>query len=266
MHKMEVNTTVSRQYWEVWNDLPTGGKQIQTRLLTEVDRFSELVRTLTRNLPSTPQADLKDDLEIVRSMVNQEGLTWRKTMDGAINDFRKSIDKIINTIESYWEASSDDTLAIPDTSAMIGNPDVEDWRFEDTSHYTIILTPTILSELDDLKDNGRKTQEVRDKAAKIVRKIKEYRRRGSLNEGVVIVNGLISLGAVAVEPNMTQTLSWLDPTIPDDRFLATALEVIRGNLGARVFIVTSDINMQNKAEIAGIPFQEVPSARGECEK
>ena len=59
MHKMEVNTTVSRQYWEVWNDLPTGGKQIQTRLLTEVDRFSELVRTLTRNLPSTPQADLK---------------------------------------------------------------------------------------------------------------------------------------------------------------------------------------------------------------
>jgi predicted ribonuclease YlaK len=58
---------------------------------------------------------------------------------------------------------------------------------------------------------------------------------------------------------MSQTLSWFDSTNADDRFLATALEIIRANMGAIVFIVTSDINMQNKAEMAGIPFREVPA-------
>lgn len=53
---------------------------------------------------------------------------------------------------------------------------------------------------------------------------------------------------------MAQSLSWFDANTADNRFLATTLETIRGNLAPRLFIVTEDINMQNKAGMAGIPF------------
>jgi predicted ribonuclease YlaK len=145
---------------------------------------------------------------------------------------------------------------------LLANPDIERWQFEGVDHFTIVLTPTALSELDRHKVN-HKNECVRRKASKLILKIKEYRRRGPLHGGVSVVKGQVSLRSVAHEPNMSESLSWFDATNADDRFLATALEEIRANLGARVFIVTSDINMQNKAEAAGIPFYEVPAGRAE---
>jgi hypothetical protein len=243
-----------------WNDLPLEGKKIQTRLLPEIDQFTELVCTVARNLPRASQKDLRDVLKAIRSAVEQNGTTWWKTKDEAVDGFRKSIDEVLTTLADYYGTSSKAALAIPDTNALLGNPDVEHWRFEGAGHFTIILTPTVLSEIDVLKI-GHKSQDVRDKAVKLIRKFKEYRRRGSLIEGISVVKDSVSLRAIALEPDMSQTLPWLEATNADDRFLATALEVIRKNLGVRVFIVTSDINMQNKAEMAGIPSREVPAQR-----
>lgn len=243
---------------QFWNDLPSGGKQIQAKLLPELDRFSKLVCTLIRNLPGTAQQDMISTLETIRNAIEQDGTTWWKTKAEAVDGFRGLINQIIATLGKYCATAPSIFLAIPDTNTLLGNPDIEHWRFEDAVHFTVILTPTILSELDRHKVNHR-NQEVRDKASTLIRKIKEYRRRGSLHDGVPIVTDLVSLRSIASEPDMLQTLSWFDSTNADDRFLATALEVIRGNMGAVVFIVTSDINMQNKAEMAGIPFREVPA-------
>jgi len=241
-----------------WNKLPPGGKAIQARMLPEVDRFTESVRTLTQGLPGTAQQDMTGTLEGIRSAVEQNGATWWKTRDEAVDGFRKLVGQVITTLDDYCGTPSGAAVAIPDTNALLGNPDVEQWQFDDTSSFTMILTPTVLAELDVHKVNHR-NQAVRDRASKLIRKIKEYRRRGPLLEGVVIVDGTVSLRAIANEPNMSQTLSWFDSTNADDRFLATAMDVIRANLGTTVFIVTSDINMQNKAEMAGIPFREVPT-------
>jgi rRNA maturation endonuclease Nob1 len=249
---------------QFWNDLTPVGKQIQTQLLPEIDRFTDLVCTLTQDLPSDSQQNMKDVLKKIRSAVEQNGSTWWKTNDEAIEGFRNLIKQVITMLEDYYGTSLDVTIAIPDTNAFLGNPDIEHWQFENTNHFTIILTPTVLSELDKHKINHR-NQAVRDNASKVIRKIKEYRRRGSLHEGVVVVNDRVSLQSIASEPNMSQSLSWFDSSNADDRFLATTVEVIRNNLGARVFIVTSDINMQNKAEMAGIPFREVPAQRTEQE-
>ena len=250
---------------QIWNDLPSGGKQIQVRLLPEIDRFAELVRTLTQDLPNASQRDLNGVLKRVRGSVEQNGATWWKTKNEAVDGFRKLIDQVVATLDDFYGISSNVTLAIPDTNALLGNPNVEHWQFGGMDQFTLILTPTVLSELDVHKVNHR-NQAVRDKAFKIIRKIKEYRRRGSLHEGVVIVNGRVSLRSIASEPNMSQTLPWFDSNNADDRFLATTMEVIRNNLGDRVFIVTSDINMENKAEMAGIPFCEVPAERAEEER
>jgi len=242
---------------QFWNGLPPAGKQVQTQLLPEIDRFSELVRVLSRNLPTTAQQGLTDTLEQVRNAVEQSTSTWWKTPDEAVQGFRELADGVVTTLAEYFGATTDTVLAIPDTNALIANPDIEHWQFDGFQQFQIVLTPTVLGELDKLKVNHR-NQAVRDKATEVIRRIKEYRRRGILQEGVPIVKDLITLRAIAPEPNMSQTLSWFDPNNNDDRFLATAVEIIRDNLRSTVFLVTSDINMQNKAHMAGIPFREVP--------
>ena len=51
---------------------------------------------------------------------------------------------------------------------------------------------------------------------------------------------------------MAKSLSWLDPTVPDDRFIACVLEAIADHPTAIVALITGDINLQNKADNAGI--------------
>lgn len=247
---------------QFWNDLPPAGKQIQAKLLPEIDRFSELVRALTRNLPNGVQSDMQGSLKAIRDSVEQERPTWWKSQGEAVDGFRSLIEEIINTLENYCNGSTGEALVIADTNALIHNPDIESWHFEEVERFTIVLTPTVLSELDKHKINHRNPQ-VREKASSVIRRIKEYRRRGSLHDGVVVVKGRVALRSIANEPSMAQSLSWLDSANADDRFLASAIDVMRADLGTRAFIVTSDINLQNKAEMAGLPFREVPESMAE---
>jgi hypothetical protein len=67
--------------------------------------------------------------------------------------------------------------------------------------------------------------------------------------------------AIAVEPRMLESLSWLDPTNADDRLLASIIEIMRLNPHATVTVVTRDLNFQNKLEFARVPFMS-PSDLG----
>lgn len=241
----------------LWNNLAREGKQIQVMLLPEVDRFIDLIIALTQNIPSGVHEGLQNNLKKVRSSIEQEEPTWWKSKGEAVEGFRALLKEIVDTIENYYSVSADEVIAIPDTNALLHNPDIEHWWFKGVEHFTIILTPAVLSELDEHKVNHR-NQQVRDKASSLIRKVKEYRSRGPLYRGVVIVKDKVSLRSIANEPNMTQSLPWFDPTNKDDRFLATTIEIMRDNLGINSFVVTTDINMQNKAEMAGIPLCDVP--------
>jgi len=130
-------------------------------------------------------------------------------------------------------------------------------HFNDISSFKIALTPIIIEELDKLKVNHN-NQKVKSKSKKIINKIKEYRRRGKLTDGVKIVNNKIELYAVAKEPNLEKSLSWLDKDNNDDIFIASTIEIIRENLNSVVILVTADLNLQNKCEFANIPFLEPP--------
>ena len=118
--------------------------------------------------------------------------------------------------------------------------------------------PTVLSELDKLKivhrdDNFRK------KVESVINRIKGYRTQGSLLNGVAVYKTIV-IKMIAKEPNFNNTLSWLDKNNNDDRFIASVIEYQVDNPSHRVFLVTSDINLQNKAEMAKLPFFETPNA------
>jgi predicted ribonuclease YlaK len=61
---------------------------------------------------------------------------------------------------------------------------------------------------------------------------------------------------------MDEALSWLDPTNRDDRFVATVAELIRQRPRSAATIVTRDLNLQRKAELASLPFVEPPDPPG----
>ena len=68
----------------------------------------------------------------------------------------------------------------------------------------------------------------------------------------------ITIKMVAKEPAFERTLSWLQKDNNDDRIIASSIEYQIDNPSHKVFLVTSDINLQNKAEMAKLPFFETP--------
>jgi hypothetical protein len=62
----------------------------------------------------------------------------------------------------------------------------------------------------------------------------------------------------AVEPDFDNTLPWLVAGVPDDRLIASVVEIMRDHPHSPVTVVTRDINVQNKARFARIPYAEPP--------
>lgn len=153
----------------------------------------------------------------------------------------------------------DSTLRLlPDTNALLRNPAVEDYGAAvGATSYVVHIVTAVLAELDDLKDRGR-TPDVREKAEKVVRRLKGLRDRGSLAEGVTVA-GKVRLRLEHREVDARSVLSWLDPTVPDDRIAAAALRLQSDHPAGVVVLVTADINLQNKADAVGLPYAEPPA-------
>jgi hypothetical protein len=154
--------------------------------------------------------------------------------------------------------AGDKTLRlVPDTNALLRNPSVEDYAAViGSANYMVHIVTPVLGELDDLKDRGR-SPDVREKAEKVVRRLKGFRDRGSLAEGVKVA-GNISLRLEHREVGTRSVLSWLDPDVPDDRILAAALRLQSDHPAGVVILITLDINLQNKADAVGLPYAEPP--------
>jgi PIN domain len=145
---------------------------------------------------------------------------------------------------------------VPDTSALMNEPDLTAYsQAAGGRTFTIHVLPQVLVELDALKDGGRPEQQKRARAA--LRGIKDLKRRGELTKGVKLTRG-ITVVADPREPVFTRLPDWLNPQVPDDRVLAGALEVQAEHPSSVVILVASDINLQNKAEVVGLPAVELP--------
>lgn len=240
-----------------WKALDEEGHRLQSKVHTEYRRLFGLVSTLLRGQPEATRRQAVDLDRSITAIVEQSGITWMPDTRQVFQDVVQQLDELIDLVGRLHDPSSCSALYVPDTNALIHNPDIDGWTFADVREYTIVLTPVVLSELDSLKINHR-VPEVRDKAHGLIRRIKEFRRRGSLLAGVPLVKGKSRLASVASEPDMEHTLDWLDSGNHDDRLIALTIEVMRLHPRSAVILVTGDINLQNKAELACVPFVEPP--------
>ena len=128
------------------------------------------------------------------------------------------------TLENLYQPTTSPVVFVPDTNALLYNPAIEDWRFPEAPRFRIALTPTVLSELDQLKVAHR-SGDVQKKAESLISRIKGYRSRGRLTEGVTLVRNVSEIFAFAVEPVFDDALPWLKPENNDDRIIASFIEL-----------------------------------------
>lgn len=241
-----------------WEPLREEGERARSKANREYGHLLDIVRVLLRREVDGVKKRLDKPDRAVRKAIDQNERPHEKTAAEIFQRATKALREITSVVATIYGHADGEPVLVPDTNALLHNHRLEDWRFEDLSTFTIVLVPTVLSELDKLKVDHRKSESVRDKATSLIRMIKGYRERGRLTDGVPLVKGVSRIQSLAVEPDLSESLPWLDKDNQDDRILALVIEVMREHPRSPVILVTRDVNLQNKCEFARLPFAEPP--------
>jgi hypothetical protein len=208
-----------------WNDLSVHGQQAQAKALQEYRHLFAIVSCLLIGQPQSTLKVFEDNDRLIIKLLEQHTLTCFETREQAQGSLSHAIDNIITLVANLSRESQDHPIYLPDTNALLANPDLEHWRFPNVSQFNIGLLPTVLSELDKLKLH--KVDSVKKKSEGLIKRIKGYRARGRLSDGVPLTKNISTLRTFATEPNLDRSLPWLDKHNNDDRILASVLEVMR---------------------------------------
>jgi hypothetical protein len=90
------------------------------------------------------------------------------------------------------------------------------------------------------------------------RRLKGLRINGDVLAGVRVA-GKVTAVFEHIEPRTDGLPSWLDLTVPDDRFVASSLLLQSAHPGSALYVATGDINLQTKLTAVGLPFIELPA-------
>jgi hypothetical protein len=167
--------------------------------------------------------------------------------------------KCVKDLRGLSELLPTDKYAIrlaPDTNTLIDNPDLAAHTAALGPRYMAHVLPVVFGELDDLKRSGR-TQDLRDAAKKADRRLKALRDNGDVRVGAKVAGDVVAVFEHA-EPRDDGLPTWLDLSVPDDRFIAAVLQLQSQHPGSALFVATGDLNMQNKLSTVGLPFVELP--------
>ena len=212
----------------------------------------ELLRSVVGAATEDIDRQLKDADQGLRAWI-ERSVTWELSISPQENaENVRLAGEAFATILDVLESHGDTRLfVIPDTNALVGQPDPLGYRqLAGDREFVFVLLPTVLSELDKLK-NLHRNPAFREKVRKSIRRIKGWRKQGSLRDGVT-VDQTITVMAVTSEPVMARAPSWLDRRNRDDRIIASTLEVQAAQPTARLVLVTGDINLSNKADVCRI--------------
>jgi hypothetical protein len=219
-----------------WVELPSEARPIQARVLEEYRRLHDVLQALLCGQPDDTLRELKQANEVVLGVIKQEGWLHHATADEAFLEATEALETAVGLISRLYSAEEDTIILVPDTNTLLYNPDLDSWDLYEGRQYRLVLLPTVLAELDKHKINHR-NESVRKCSERLIRQIKEYRRRGSLIDGVTLRTGKSVIQTVAIEPDLSKSLPWLDASNEDDRLLAAMIEVIRRNPRAYCVLV-----------------------------
>lgn len=241
-----------------WGETDERQKLLQMQLVKDYSGWIEHFRLLFGKASQEINQQIDETQKFVTSWIEKEG-SWDvpRNIQDAKALFTEKVKVFYELLNLLDTTDKHEIILIPDTNSLIAAPDVSQYAgVAGQPKYTVVIVPTVLAELDKLKVIHRE-QEFRDKVNSVIKRIKGLRTQGSLLTGVT-VNKTITVKMIATEPNFDNTLKWLKSENADDRIIASVLEIQKENPSSIIVIATSDMNLQNKAEMANLPFVEPP--------
>src|SRR5258708_23207742 len=163
-----------------WAPSGTATSAAQMALLDRYGSWFDRFKLLFPNPTPDVSKKLKRADDFVRRWVARE-----RSYDPSIPETISQAKDLAHAQLAVFEGLSDiaahggDTALrlVPDTNVLLRNPAPEDLGGAvGATSYTVHLLPTVLAELDELKDRG-KAQDVRDKAEKAIKRLKGFRDR-----------------------------------------------------------------------------------------
>jgi hypothetical protein len=221
---------------EVW--LEAGNLTLATAGPEHLEQFNEASETLRRYIDRSEKASGPPSGDIDSARARAHELLHEQL-------------QILDALPAAHEAGQ--TLVVPDTNALLTDPAIEDWQLG-TEACTVVIVPQVQSELDEKKVGGN--DQIKTRAASLIRRFREYGRRGDTFEGVPLAESRF-LREIPVQAGNESAPNWLDVTHRDDRILVSALSLAAQHLTARLVVVTRDRNMQNKARMLQLPAVDV---------
>lgn len=243
-----------------WGDTDERQKRLQIEVLKLYRPWIEHIRLLFSGASDEVSKQISETDTFVMHWVQKKS-SWDvpASIGEAKSVFSRKIQSFVDLLKMLGFPKQHKIIVVPDTNALALCPDFASYeRVAGQPEFALVIMPTILSELDQLKVAAR-DESFRRKVKSIITRIKGLRAQGSLLKGVT-VNKTVSVRMEAREPDFKHSLSWLDSSNNDDRLLASILELQRQEPSAVVILSTSDLNLQNKAEMAYVPFVEPPDA------
>jgi hypothetical protein len=89
--------------------------------------------------------------QIVESIIDQSEPTSTSTTEAALDEALQALDELLVEVKQLYDPTPGEPAFVPDANAIIWNPDLEEWTFDEAPRFSIVLTSTLLGELDDLK-------------------------------------------------------------------------------------------------------------------
>jgi hypothetical protein len=236
-----------------WTELRPNDAEAQIRLFKQYETWHASFMSLFWDKPTNQQAELLHTHATVQGWIrSRQHSKIPESNIAAVESFKRDIRPFFDRLDALADAAKGETILIPDTNAVIDYPDLSSYeKIINRPQYEIVITSTVIGELDKLK-RLHANKEMRARVVDIIRRLKQWRATGDVVRGVQLSDA-VTLRMIPNEPDFKQAPSWLDPENNDDRIVASALEIQRGNPGATVILITSDLNMQNKASMAHMP-------------
>ena len=237
-----------------WGQSKIGHEAFQIELRNKFGKFLDYFALIEPLLPEKRLNDIQEVTKQVSMWIEKERNAPGPNVNDAIKNFSWELEKYSSTIELLQSAyDKNEKILVPDTNALISNPELSEYASFFKEKISIFILSTVIAELDKLKIFN-KNEEVRKKARSIISRLKGYRKQGDIiSEGVTISKSIL-LKLMPIEPDFDKTLSWLDPLNMDDRIIVSTLEIELKYLSSEVLLITNDLNLQNKAELAGIKY------------
>jgi predicted ribonuclease YlaK len=169
-----------------------------------------------------------------------------------VEEVRHLFSEIEGLLDGYRRASPLPRLMrVIDTSALM---DCAKPREYGEGAFEFIIPRTVLAELDDLQH--RQDRGKRNRAQVALKGIREWKRRGSLLDGV-IEDRTIKIRVLGKEPSMAKAPPDLQSS-EDDRIIWTARELTFHHPWSTVILVSGDFNLCARAELEHVQTESSP--------